>query len=148
MSLDLNSSPLYEFCSLYHELGPENVDKDMLGQVYSEDVYFQDPMHEIHGLNKLNAYFISLYSNVISIDFDFHKAEGNTDSNMVYWTMTYRHPKLYKGNKEISVEGISLLQWKNGKIVRHQDVFDAGSMLYEHIPVLGWMIKKLKERLV
>ena len=67
---------------------------------------------------------------------------------MMYWTMTYRHPKLHKGKQDIRVEGVSLLQWKDGKIIRHQDIFDAGTMLYEHIPVLGWMIKKLKERLL
>lgn len=148
MSLDLGRTPYAQFCSLYQNLGPDNVTKDMLAQVYADGVIFQDPMHEIHGLNKLSYYFISLYSNVISISFDFHKAEGNESSAMMYWTMTYRHPKLHKGKQDIRVEGVSLLQWKDGKIIRHQDIFDAGTMLYEHIPVLGWMIKKLKERLL
>ena len=148
MSLDLHSAPYKNFCELYHQLNPGHVSKAMLAQIYTPEICFKDPMHEINGLEKMSEYFISLYSNLLEINFDFHRAEGNETQGMVYWTMTYRHPQLHKGNKAISVEGVSLLQWQDGKITQHQDIFDAGAMLYEHIPLLGWMIKKLKERLV
>ena len=43
---------------------------------------------------------------------------------------------------------MSLLHWQDDKIIVHQDFFDGGAMLYEHLPVMGWAIRKLKERML
>jgi len=37
--------------------------------------------------------------------------------------------------------------WQDNRVIRHHDLFDAGAMLYEHLPVMGWAIHKVKERL-
>jgi hypothetical protein len=61
--------------------------------------------------------------------------------------MRYRHPRLKAGKHDIKVDGVTLLRWENNLVVQHQDIFDAGSLLYEHLPVIGWLIHKLKERM-
>lgn len=33
-----------------------------------------------------------------------------------------------------------------GKIVFHQDYWDAGSVVYERVPVVGWFVRKIKAR--
>ncbi len=35
--------------------------------------------------------------------------------------------------------------WRD-KVYRHRDYFDAGAMLYEHLPVLGRVVSWLKRR--
>ena len=62
------------------------------------------------------------------------------------WTMSYRHPRLKKGEL-IRVEGCSYLLW-NGKVHQHRDYFDAGALLYENLPLMGSAIRWLKGRLV
>jgi len=61
--------------------------------------------------------------------------------------MTYEHPRL-KGGKPISLEGCSLLRWNlDGKVERHRDYFDAGALLYQHVPLMGGAIRWLRRRL-
>ena len=61
------------------------------------------------------------------------------------WVMSYRHPRL-AGGKVIRVSGCSHLLWRD-KVYRHRDYFDAGALLYEHLPVLGRVIAWLKRRM-
>jgi len=61
--------------------------------------------------------------------------------------MSYRHPQLNRG-RLISLEGCSLLRWNaEGKVERHRDYFDAGALIYQHVPLLGSAIRWLQRRL-
>ncbi len=65
----------------------------------------------------------------------------------IEWEMTVRHPKLNKG-EAILVPGATLFKVdEQEKIIFHRDYFDAGVMLYEHIPLLGRLIKWVKGRI-
>lgn len=59
--------------------------------------------------------------------------------------MHFRHPRL-RGGAPISVDGCSHLLWWD-KVYQHRDYFDAGAMLYEHLPLMGGVIAWLKRRL-
>ncbi|WP_430460029.1 nuclear transport factor 2 family protein [Thalassolituus sp. LLYu03] len=136
-----------EFRRFYLALNRDTLSEDFLAGIYDRDIVFTDPLHRIEGIKALHRYFSEMYANVDSIDFSFTQHYDSANSSMERWTMTFRHPRL-AGGKPIKVDGCSELHWSNGRIVRHQDFFDAGSMLYEHIPLMGWGIRKLKERLV
>jgi hypothetical protein len=64
---------------------------------------------------------------------------------MLTWTMTFSHPRL-RGGRSISVEGASEISFDE-KVYFHQDYFDGGNLLYEHVPVLGSVISYLKKRM-
>ena len=34
-----------------------------------------------------------------------------------------------------------------GQVILHQDYWDSGGNLFEHIPVVGWLIRRIKARL-
>ncbi|MDF2075034.1 nuclear transport factor 2 family protein [Pseudomonas mendocina] len=135
---------LREFAERFAALNKDNLDR--LGELYSDDVLFRDPLHEVRGLSEMHRYFAELYANVEALRFDFHGfdlvAEGE---GYLRWTMHYRHPRL-RGGAEITVEGCSHLLWRE-RVYRHRDYFDAGALLYEHLPVLGSVIAWLKRRL-
>ena len=61
------------------------------------------------------------------------------------WIMSYQHPKLAAG-RSIDVAGISHIRFEE-KIFYHRDYYDLGEMLYEHIPLYGWITRRLKARL-
>lgn len=133
------------FQALYHALGPGHVERDALAAVYREDVVFEDPFHHIEGLTNLHDYFDSLYQNVHSIQFEFHQHWLNSDDAMQTWTMHLCHPRLNRG-KSVAVEGCSLLRFDD-RITYHRDYFDGGQLLYENVPILGSVIRKLKQQL-
>lgn len=136
-----------QFIQLYQSLQPGAVDMSALSGVYAETIEFSDPFHRISGLQNLASYFRGLYQNIAAIRFDFHRVTSDDDGHIVHWTMTYRHPQLYRGRRDIAVEGVSLLRWHNGRITHHKDIFDGGALLYEHLPLLGRIIHWLKERM-
>ncbi len=136
---------LYAFAERFAQLDASNLDR--LGELYSDDILFRDPLHEVHGLAALQAYFAALYANVNELRFEFHGIEQSAmDAGYLRWTMRYRHPRL-RGGELIAVEGCSYLRWRDGMVCQHRDYFDAGALLYEHVPVLGTLIGWLKRRL-
>ncbi|BAP41519.1 nuclear transport factor 2 family protein [Pseudomonas sp. 21LCFQ02] len=135
---------LQQFAHGFAALNKDNLDR--LGQLYSEDVCFSDPLHNLQGLGQMREYFDQLYANVSELSFDFHGFdEVRPGAGYLLWTMHYRHPRL-EGGKLLQVEGCSHLLWHD-KVYRHRDYFDAGALLYEHLPVLGGVIGWLKRRL-
>lgn len=119
----------------------------LLDELYSDDIAFTDPLHEVHGLPSLRAYFAGLYTTVRDRRFEFHAFDQIRDGKgYVRWTMTYQHPRLNQGAL-ISVGGCSHLLWADDKVFQHRDFFDAGQLFYEHLPVMGRMVGWFKKRL-
>ena len=135
---------LRQFAQDFAGLNKDNLDR--LGQLYSDDALFCDPLHEVRGLANMQRYFAEMYANVSELRFDFYGFDqGRDGEGYLRWTMSYRHPRL-AGGQLIRVEGCSHLLWQD-KVYRHRDYFDAGSLLYEHLPLLGSAIRWLKRRL-
>jgi hypothetical protein len=136
---------LHSFAHAFARLNKHNL--ATLGELYSIDAVFCDPLHEVRGLNNLQAYFAQLYSNVSELAFDFYGFDQVSEGQgYLRWTMSYRHPRL-AGGQLIRVEGCSYLLWSDAKVYRHRDYFDAGALLYEQLPLLGTAIRWLKRRL-
>jgi hypothetical protein len=135
---------LRQFAERFAGLDASNLDR--LGELYSDDILFRDPLHEVHGLPAVRDYFAELYANISELRFDFYGFDQSTEGEgYLRWTMSYRHPRL-RGGELIRVEGCSHLRWRD-KVYQHRDYFDAGALLYEHLPILGRVIAWLKGRL-
>ncbi|WP_043307151.1 nuclear transport factor 2 family protein [Pseudomonas sp. ML96] len=135
---------LRRFAADFATLDANNLHR--LGALYAEDIRFRDPLHEIHGLPALHDYFAELYANVREVQFDIHGHDQVGDGEgYLRWTMSYRHPRL-RGGALIRVDGCSHLLWRD-KVYQHRDYFDAGALLYEHLPLMGGVITWLKRRL-
>ena len=131
------------FKKLYQTLDATNCQSEIVDKVYRDDVLFQDSFHQIEGLVAMKEYFNALYLNLISCDFDFHGQWVTESSAMLTWTMTYSHQRLNRGRK-IFVKGATEIRFDD-KVFFHRDYFDGGDLLYEHVPGLGMVIKKLKK---
>lgn len=142
---DVNNH-IKDFKNLYHSMNRENLDLNRISSVYADHIHFEDCFHSIEGLHNLFDYFENLYSNVSFIEFTFIHQWADESSAMITWDMLYQHPKLNQGEK-ILVKGASELTFEQGKIIKHRDYFDAGSLLYEHIPLLKRIILFLKNRM-
>lgn len=137
---------LQRFAEEFARLNASNLER--LADLYSADVHFTDPLHEVCGLDELQRYFSELYANVEQLHFEFISYDLVADGQgYLRWVMSYRHPRLNRG-RLISLEGCSLLRWNaEGKVERHRDYFDAGALIYQHVPLLGSAIRWLQRRL-
>lgn len=133
------------FLTTYQSLQANNL--GLLAEIYEKDVVFIDPAHEIRGLASLTDYFNKLYQNSNHISFDFDHPLRINDRGYVQWQMSFSHPSIKKG-LNIEVEGATFVRFVGtGKVIYHRDYFDLGSMLYQHIPLLGGVVKTINRRL-
>ncbi|SBS39125.1 SnoaL-like domain protein [Marinomonas spartinae] len=115
-----------------------------IGELYANDVIFKDPVQEVRGIEKLHAYMSDLCLSVQSGRFEYLDQQVSENKAYIKWNMHFKHPKL--GNQTLTVRGMSQIEFHD-RIYYHEDVYDLGSMLYEHIPLLGRAVKGLKKRL-
>jgi len=133
------------FLATYQQLTASRL--DLLAEIYTEDIVFIDPAHEIRGLQQLTTYFAGLYANIKEIRFDFHEPMMVGRQGYVQWSMQFRHPRL-NGGRAVTVPGTSFLRFADsGWVEYHRDYFDLGALLYEHVPLLGGVVNALKRRM-
>ncbi|MCA9402993.1 MAG: nuclear transport factor 2 family protein [Candidatus Omnitrophica bacterium] len=115
---------------------------------YDAGVEFHDPIVNISGRDRLRRYYEGMYEGIDRVRFDFKGEIKEGADHVVFWTMVLQTKKMNKG-KPISVDGNSHIRFggPEGKAIYHRDYFDVGAMVYEHVPVVGWMTGYVKGKL-
>ncbi|MCK7597027.1 nuclear transport factor 2 family protein [Microbulbifer sp. CAU 1566] len=116
--------------------------------VYAPQVRFKDPVHEVHGLAAMQAYFAQVSQNLEECRFHFDTVLTEDNKACLWWHMVFRHPRL-RGGKQLTLRGSSLLHMdlKTDRIIFHEDCYDLGAMIYEQVPLLGSVIRHIKRGL-
>ena len=136
-----------KFCSIYRDL--TKISSNDLRTIYTEDVEFIDPIQRHKGRDSVEAYFSKLNENARSCKFDITNTipcDTNKDgvTAVLTWHMTL---ELNKPRKTIHLDGTTLLKEGASGFYYHRDYYDLGEMVYEHVPVVGWLVKKIKRKL-
>lgn len=121
------------------------IDLAKLDDIYSSDVVFRDPVHSLRGLPALQDYLAATIAHVAECRFEFLDQLCSADSAYLKWNMHFRHPRL-AGGELLTVRGMSQLQF-NDRVFFHEDSYDIGGMLYEHVPLIGGVNRWLKARM-
>ena len=129
---------------IFNQLRATNT--EILDDFYAINVLFEDPVGKISGLASMKAYYGNMYKEVEEIKFDFKNIAKNESVYFFTWDMWLKTPNLNKGKKFV-VQGVSEIHFENNLVVYHRDYFDMGEMVYERIPIFGWITKKIKNRL-
>lgn len=144
------SNPVVRFKDYYETFSQKPL--GYLAELYASDVVFVDPIHRITNREKLTQHFESICSGLTECRFEF-VAESITETDAwFHWNMVYCHPKL-NGGEHLQITGASHIAWYDeshpevGMVNYHEDFYDMGAMIYEHVPLLGRVIKTLKNRL-
>lgn len=131
-----------QFLSNINSINKTNA-REVLEDTYTDDVKFIDPVKTIHGLGNLTKYFEDMYENVTRCHFILGHTVANDEEHSLEWVMQLQHPKI-SSNREITIDGASFIRFNRGKICYHRDYYDLGAMVYEHLPVLGAIVKKVR----
>ena len=121
------------------------VDARAIAEVYASDVLFKDPVHQVCGLDAMQAYFAQVSQNLQECRFHFDTRLIEDAKASLWWHMTFRHPRL-AGGKPLTLRGSSLLHMDltADRITYHEDCYDLGAMVYEQVPLLGSVIRYIK----
>lgn len=116
-----------------------------LPQLYHPAVIFKDPIHELKGIAALTQYFASFCQADTRYQFEFTNEILGQDQAFFQWQMHYSHASLAKG-EPLLLNGGTLIKFDT-HIYYHEDFYDMGAMIYQHIPLLGWAVKKINARI-
>jgi hypothetical protein len=136
---------LKRFTNLFSDLSKDRI-HEHVRDVYADDVYFNDTLKEVRGIDALEQYLIESAEAVDSCRVDVNDIAINRGNYYVRWVMDIQFKRFAKGETTRSI-GISHLRFdREGKIILHQDYWDAAGGLFEHIPLIGYSIRKIKAR--
>ncbi|MFZ6639525.1 nuclear transport factor 2 family protein [Undibacterium sp. TC4M20W] len=116
-----------------------------LSGVYTEDAYFKDPFNELRGLPAINQVFQHMFVQVHEPRFRITSTVLQGDTAFLVWDFLFSMknfnaaPQCIRGSTHIRFA-------EDGRVSFHRDYWDAAEELYEKLPVLGSLMRFLKNQ--
>lgn len=140
------SAALERFKSLFSDFkAPDFASR--VRDVYAEDVWFNDTLKTVEGIDALEEYLLESAAAVESTTVEFEDLVAGDGDYYLRWSMRIRFKKLKRGQTTSSIGMTHLRFDRDGKVILHQDFWDSAAGLFEHVPAVGWMIRRIKGRL-
>ncbi|MEO6319932.1 MAG: nuclear transport factor 2 family protein [Polaromonas sp.] len=119
---------------------------EQLGALYTPQAYFKDPFNEVSSLAEIRQIFSHMYEALEQPRFVVTGCIVDGAQCFLTWEFRFRF-KNYARRTEQSVRGGSHLTFNTqGMIEFHRDYWDEAEELYEKLPVLGRLMRWLKQR--
>lgn len=112
--------------------------------VYAPDAYLNDTLAAVEGAAAIEAYFAGTTNRARLLDVRFlDRARAGTDY-YVRWQMTVEADGL-NGGQPVVTYGVTHFRFDaGGRVLIHKDFWDAGTGLYEQLPGLGGLIRRVR----
>ena len=116
-------------------------------EVYSEDVFFNDTVKTVHGAEDVHQYLTATGEAIDKGTVEFLDLVADNGNYYFRWLMTIRF-KNFAGGEDTRSVGMTHVRFDSaGKVVLHQDFWDSAGGLFEHVPTLGWMLRRANRSL-
>jgi hypothetical protein len=138
---------LERFAGFFSSLAPDRV-QQQLDATYHPEVFFNDTLKSVRGLDALRHYLIESAEAVESCRVTIEETT-RTDAGeyLIRWRMMICFKRFRRGVDTWSI-GISHLRFAaDGRVVYHQDYWNAAEGLYQHLPLIGAAIRWVQRRL-
>ena len=117
-----------------------------LGQHYAPQAVFKDPFNEVRGLPAIEGVFKHMFVSLHEPHFIVTQRVVQGTHCFLTWDFVFRFQR-FSPDQWQTVRGAShLLYDQQGLITLHRDYWDAAEELYEKLPVVGSVMRWLKER--
>jgi steroid delta-isomerase len=134
---------LMHFIQFFETLSRENTRS--LTELYTSDAYFKDPFNEVRGHAAIIDIFEHMFKQVDEPKFVVTSYILQSDEAFIVWDFLFR--KRNKSRTEQRIRGSSHLRFgPDHRVHYHRDYWDAAEELYEKIPLLGSLMRFLKNQ--
>ena len=117
-----------------------------LGALYTPHAYFKDPFNEVSTLADIRQIFSHMYATLEQPHFVVTGCIVDGAQCFLTWEFKFRF-KSYDRRTDQTVRGGSHLKFNaQGLVEFHRDYWDAAEELYEKLPVVGSLMRWLKQR--
>lgn len=129
---------------VFESLTPESVAD--LGAIYTEHAHFKDPFNDIRGLGAIQGVFGHMFETLVAPRFVVTRRVVDGAHCFLVWEFHFRFRR-FRGDVDQCIHGGSHLQLApDGRILDHRDYWDAAEELYETLPLIGPLMRWLRQR--
>jgi hypothetical protein len=112
--------------------------------LYAPDAYLNDNLVALEGAAAIADYFAETMTRVSSLRVDLLSMAHAGPDYFVRWRMTIESPQL-GGGRPLKSYGMTHFRFdETGRVLLHRDFWDAGTGLYEHLPVVGSILRRVR----
>lgn len=116
-----------------------------LNTLTTDDVHFVDPFHDVRGRAAMRALLERMFDTMIEPRFIIERSAAAGDFAFVSWQFS---ATLNAPRRMLRLTGASELHFDaDGRVRTHIDHWDAARQIYEQVPVLGFILRHLRQRL-
>jgi len=116
-------------------------------KVYAPNAYLNDTLKTIHGSPAIRDYFIKTAQGLESMIVVFDDVAVSGHNYYFRWTMDTQMKHLAKG-KNVRTIGVTLARFDpQGRVLIHQDFWDSAQGVWDHVPVLGSVIRWIQSKI-
>jgi steroid delta-isomerase len=129
---------------LFEGLAPSDVAR--LPRFYAADARFKDPFNEVRGIPAIARIFAHMFESLHGPRFVVTARIVDGTQCFLAWEFRFRFKRFDTTTEQVVRGGSHLLLTRGGLIRDHRDYWDAAEELYEKLPVVGGLMRWLKQR--
>lgn len=135
------TAPYLRYREFLETLSPETLDR--LPDFVTADVRFADPFNDVRGVDAMAAVFRHMFESLGAVRFEVERLSFDGEVCLMGW----RFSSTLRG-KPWAFEGTSVVRFDAaGRVVEHLDHWDAAANFYERLPIIGWLLARIRTRL-
>lgn len=147
MSLNFETQPelingVERLVQFYERISPEQLDG--LHACYAPQAYFKDPFNEVQGIENIRQIFSHMFNTVDEPRFVITEKLVQGHKAFLAWEFHFRMRRWRKGLAQCIYGGTFLRLDAQGMVIEHRDYWDTAEELYEKLPLLGAVVRKLR----
>jgi len=125
----------------------EKTAREQTEKVYAPDAFLNDTLKTLHGSPAIRDYFIKTARGLESMTVTFDDVAVSGGNYYFRWTMDTRMKHLAHG-KNVRTIGVTMVRFDpQGRVLLHQDFWDSAQGVWDHVPVLGTVIRWIQAKI-
>jgi len=118
-----------------------------LDAFYADDARFKDPFNDVTGVTAIRRIFEHMFQQLEAPRFVVTTQVQQGQQCFLTWDFVFGF-KTYQSGRQQCIKGAThLVLSETGLVTLHRDYWDAAEELYEKLPVVGGLMRWLKNRM-
>ncbi|WP_269533298.1 nuclear transport factor 2 family protein [Chitinimonas sp. BJYL2] len=130
-----------EIVAWFEQLTPASLAS--IDQVYASQARFVDPFNQLIGIDRVAQVYAHMFATLTGPRFIVDERVVRGRTAFLVWRFEFGlngKPRSIQGGTHLTLD-------EQGLISSHVDYWDAAAQVYEHVPVLGSLLRWIKRRL-
>jgi len=138
--MSATSDDLARYVACFEQLKPERLDE--LADLFAEQAHFKDPFNDVRGRIAIRRVFAHMYSRLSAPRFVVNAQALDGNVALLHWRFFFM---THAGGPEQAIEGMSRVLFdSDGRVAEHLDYWDAAEQVYAKVPLLGFLLRRLR----